>query len=479
MHPGLTSLESALGKFGYETQSFVGNPTILPMWGIGTKFDRVLNLATNVHVKADDGKVIDAIIPAIKNAAGRPWFVYAHLIGPHDPYPVRDVFTAKFKTPGAVSSAPPGDKQILMDQYDAEIGYTDSHIGRLMDELRKQGLFDNTLIIFMADHGEQFYEHGLYGHGVTLHREETRIPLFVKLPKSAHAGESCDELMEVVDIAPTILSLVGAPEEPRFQGKSFKDAIDGKPLEQAFAYASLQLEKHSVYMAQSKKGKFIHDLVSQKKTWFNLETDPYELQPIYAANAESVPDARALTAYAAQVAALASRGLNIMITTGKGDVGVVSGRVYGKGVKEGVLHYREGYYDLKEEPESVSFTIRFKEGRSFGAGSNFWYDTVEQDSARIALVVDGSAQVTLELMADGKPVPPTDIFMGGMAQKRHPDSNTLKPLDFVADPKEFEPVLLERRFAVYVWYVPEEQQIKVEEWDPAVREAMKSLGYLN
>jgi arylsulfatase A-like enzyme len=96
----------------------------------------------------------------------------------------------------------------MRDLYEGEVRYVDAHIGRFLDTLRALDIYDDALIIFVSDHGEDFLDHGGLGHGHTLYNELVRVPLFVKLPGSRNTGR-IDEVVSTAAIAPTILKVCG------------------------------------------------------------------------------------------------------------------------------------------------------------------------------------------------------------------------------------------------------------------------------
>ena len=115
----------------------------------------------------------------------------------------RYVATRKGLTPELLRSA--------VNQYDGEVAYTDHWIGGLLDSLREKGLYDDALIIVTSDHGEFFGEHEYLDHSVALYEEGVRIPLMVKYPKGAHAGETKSTRVSIIDVFATVLDTVGAP----------------------------------------------------------------------------------------------------------------------------------------------------------------------------------------------------------------------------------------------------------------------------
>ncbi|MBI2822869.1 MAG: sulfatase, partial [Acidobacteria bacterium] len=123
----------------------------------------------------------------------------------------------------------PGDLRALRILYDAEIYHLDAYLGRVLETLRRKGVEDHTLVVVTADHGEELLEHGFIGHAstalhATLFDEVTRIPLVIRLPGQAR-GRRISDLVQQIDVAPTLLDLFGMPAHEVMQGKSLKPLL--------------------------------------------------------------------------------------------------------------------------------------------------------------------------------------------------------------------------------------------------------------
>ena len=118
------------------------------------------------------------------------------------------------------------DRIHLIDLYDAEIALVDVHLGQVLDSIRSKGLWDNTLVVLNADHGESFGEHGRYYHGLTLYEEEVRVPLIIKPAGFASAGKIIDGPVRNLDIMPTILDYCGVKAPRGLQGQSLRPQLE-------------------------------------------------------------------------------------------------------------------------------------------------------------------------------------------------------------------------------------------------------------
>ena len=176
------------------------------------------------------------LLEAVK-VSGAPFFMFLNYMDAHTPYVPSPPFDRRF--PGFDSGLDPysfhdlklqvasGKRQILPNerthliaQYDGGIAEEDSAIGAILNRLRQLGLYDNTLIVITADHGDTFGEHGLADHFLGfVYQELVHIPLIIKYPRQRHAKRS-DELVSQVDVFPTVLDLVETRTASELQGRS-------------------------------------------------------------------------------------------------------------------------------------------------------------------------------------------------------------------------------------------------------------------
>ena len=141
-----------------------------------------------------------------------PFFIWIHLYDPHAPYDPPAPFDKRFT-----------------DLYDGEVAYADASLGKLFTYLRQRGLYDRALITMMSDHGESLGAHGESMHGIFLYDETIRVPLLFKLPGELLAGRRVDTRVRLVDVAPTLLSMLSLPLPPTFQGESLVPMMKVKP----------------------------------------------------------------------------------------------------------------------------------------------------------------------------------------------------------------------------------------------------------
>ena len=135
-------------------------------------------------------------------------FLFLHLYEPHKPY------------------APP-DRFAQYEPYDGEIAYTDETVGRLVTYLKSHQLYDRATIVLLSDHGEGLGDHGEQEHGLFVYDEAIHVPLIIKQEGNAGAGRRIADLVQHIDLVPTILDLVKAPGAGSLRGRSLKPVLEG------------------------------------------------------------------------------------------------------------------------------------------------------------------------------------------------------------------------------------------------------------
>jgi arylsulfatase A-like enzyme len=194
---------------------------------------------------------------------------------------------------------PPADvAQKFRKLYDGEVEHMDEHVGALLDDLRKRGLYDRALIIFTADHGEEFHEHGGWWHGTTLYDEQIKIPLIVKPPQGKGGGSrSSDVLATSLDIVPTILATAGLPVPPVVQGHALPLDGGAAPNRQT-VFSESDLEGNVLKSVRGKEWKLIvanegNPRGLKPEEMFDVATDPGEKADLLASKPDQAEIMRA------------------------------------------------------------------------------------------------------------------------------------------------------------------------------------------
>ena len=292
--PGLPGL---LQQAGYQTFGIVTNGNVSEAFGFDRDFDsfRYLNRVRPPDFYELSNRVNFVALRWLEQRdPDRPFFLYLHTSDPHAPYTPHEPFRKRFAPDvddpsiGTLlhtnkmkhDGGGPRDVRNLSNLYDAEIAYNDEHFGRLLKRLRALGLYQSSLIVFLADHGEAFKEHGTWQHGTTLYEEEIAIPLIIKFPDGRQAGTRVQALARQVDVLPTLLEFLGLDAPERLDGRSLLPAIAAKAEAPVFAYSYLARRRGSWVGVVHEDHKLVrareHEGGGTREWLFDLASDPAE-----------------------------------------------------------------------------------------------------------------------------------------------------------------------------------------------------------
>jgi arylsulfatase A-like enzyme len=166
------------------------------------------------------------LIELISRARDNNCFLFVHYMDPHAPY-FTEPYTGHYMNPKVDYTRE--NLATVKGAYEAEIKRVDRAIGLLIGYLKNSGQYDNTMIIFTADHGEEFLDHGGWGHGKSLFDEQLRIPLIIKLPHNEKAGTIDSTLVESIDIAPSIAGYLNIDIPGSWTGINIFSDSSGSP----------------------------------------------------------------------------------------------------------------------------------------------------------------------------------------------------------------------------------------------------------
>ena len=159
--------------------------------------------------------------------------------------------------------------------YYATISQIDFHVGRIIKTLKDKNLYDNTLIIYTADHGEYMGHHHMLLKGNYLYDPLAKVPLIVKYPNSKNAATATDRLVNNIDIAPTICNITGCTPAQTMHGNDLAADTAGHDIIFSESGGGSQV------MARTKKHKLILATPRNENLFFDLEKDPHELNNLY------------------------------------------------------------------------------------------------------------------------------------------------------------------------------------------------------
>lgn len=247
------TLAEVLRDHGYTNLALTTAVTMSGKLGFAQGFDRYLEREGKLTPQL--GRELARLLEDHRQS---PFFLFFHTYEVHTPYVRvtaaaslldqnrRDRLSELLESPDEMLSLNPKEQQehlkrlglfnpwITSALYDGGIRHTDDFLGQLFHNLRSLGLYDRTVIVVTSDHGEEFAEHtDLFysAHGHTLYDEIIRVPLLMRVPGRFRPGTVVKQVVELIDVAPTVLDLLGLPRPEPMQGRSLVGLIDDPSAE--------------------------------------------------------------------------------------------------------------------------------------------------------------------------------------------------------------------------------------------------------
>ena len=309
---GTTTLAAELQQAGYQTAGVTSNPTCSRKFGFGRGFDHyddfTVMMATELDLFEDEArdrpfhhrltsKTVNRM--ALRwltktRVDDQPFFLHLFYFDPHYAYTPPPRYAAIFcdrdhdgKLDGtgihglrgeAGQRLTPADKGHIANLQRAEIRYTDEHIGRFLAQLDGLGLRDNTLVLVVGDHGEEFWDHGSVAHGHTLYDELVHVPLIVRWPGRIQPGTRHTQLVRQLDLMPFLLDAAGVGIPKQCRGRSLMPLLTGEGAWQPLpAFCEGRADRH-VNAVRTGGMKIIRYVDTPKRAplFFDLRQDPRE-----------------------------------------------------------------------------------------------------------------------------------------------------------------------------------------------------------
>lgn len=250
----------------------------------------------------------DLAVDWLEANADRDFFLWLHYLDPHYPYEPPAPYLAQAEASPRIGrrfdriiSAQEGvfvptdtEKKWIRRLYDAEVRYVDEYAGKFLGALRRMHLYDESLIVFVSDHGEEFWEHGGAGHGHTLYDELIHVPFFIKLPYQRSTGR-VDQVVTTAAIAPTVLDLCGVAFDPESMSVASLSplllgdtaAIEAPPVLSTGLYRFY--EREALLFGGL---KYVRSLITGREELYDLASDPGEQLSIAHSAPEKIEAAR-------------------------------------------------------------------------------------------------------------------------------------------------------------------------------------------
>jgi arylsulfatase A-like enzyme/Flp pilus assembly protein TadD len=279
--PSVPFLPDILHSQGYHTGAFVGSIILDPKNGFASGFERGFDVYSAGFHRQKTGERREAsmqrrgevtlgyVLEWLGHRQKGPFFLWFHLWDAHDPYNPPEPFRSRFPN----------------QPYNGGIAYVDATVGKLLDYLRTQGLYDNSLIAVAADHGESLGEHGELTHSIFLYDATIHVPVLLKLPGNRSAGQRVSATASLVDLSPTLIDLLGQTPPQSMQGRSLLPLIGnphpesrsslatGDHSERSFGWSALVSLRSANQLYVRAPRPELYDLSSDPGSKTNLYTD--------------------------------------------------------------------------------------------------------------------------------------------------------------------------------------------------------------
>jgi choline-sulfatase len=281
-----TTLAERLAAQGYHTAAVIGAFVLESRFGLAQGFE---SYQDELHqdgaaegaahfVERKAGTVADHALAWLAKRDARPFFLWTHFFDAHLPYMAPEEYL-KGQPRRDVSG--PWDAEANRREYLAEVAYADHELGRLLDALGTETLA-RTLVVFTADHGEGLGEHGEYTHSRLIYEGSLRVPLVISCPALFEKPlVVSDRIAGLVDVVPTVLSLLGMPEPVGLDGVAlFRTDLD--PTRAIYSESLVTLFNHGwapLYGYTRLTDKFIQ---APRPEYYDLRTDAGERRNLFA-----------------------------------------------------------------------------------------------------------------------------------------------------------------------------------------------------
>jgi arylsulfatase A-like enzyme len=331
------SLAETLQGHGWRTAGFITNPFAGKASGLDRGYDR-FDAVSDQTIKAA------SVADWLTDDGAQPAFAYVHTTEPHKPYKspqrfrdrIGDVSKQRrkqlnrqvrilhhltnwdFRRQQAKGETKNDATQALLRQelaesaaelsmfYDAEVAWADDNLGKLVDRLRADGAWDSTLLIFVSDHGEEFFDHGDVSHGQSLYAELVRVPMVICHPGGLGAGRRIEDVVTLLDVMPTVLAYAGVPRG-ELAGRDLTPLLRGDAGDGAPRVTSVRINRHKYSPETEAKRGAVNVAVTDGR-WrgiWNVQTDTFELYDTESDPREKLDRAPDEPARAAALAAVA------------------------------------------------------------------------------------------------------------------------------------------------------------------------------
>jgi arylsulfatase len=298
------TLADVLSGQGILTAGFVANAIAGGLNGFDRGFQEFHEVWRELGSRADVFR--RALPPWLAKNKERRFFAYVHFREPHFPYDPEPPFDTKFGPDGPIPKAARRDAAFIQDVnqgrrpfsaaerehlvrlYDGNLAYADQEVGALRRALESEGLWEKTVVVIAADHGEGLLEHGWIGHNVELFEPSAHVPLVIRFPGGVGPrGTRVPALVDLLDVAPTVADVFGVRgkggADREFRGRSLLPVAvgaGGKPL-----VLSRTVWDRPRYALRDGRWTYVYETATGREQLFDAKDDPGETKDLAAPEA--------------------------------------------------------------------------------------------------------------------------------------------------------------------------------------------------
>jgi arylsulfatase A-like enzyme len=310
---GISLLPEVLENRGYCCLAITSTAWLDPELGFGRGFRKYINHWRGLTFAPRINRDLKQALAILPETRCERFFAFLHYYDPHSasddqgnrlPYYAPEEYIARFGVDTAAVTArmaeaglgssrflawlyeqedggpTPEEISGIRDLYDASIAAFDTEMGRLFESLKAAGIYEDALIIFTADHGQEFMEHGEFIHN-QVYEETIRVPLIIRFPRGRTGGRRRAGPVKLLDIFPTVIDYLGLEPPGYLQGESMLPLISGKASLPRYIFARQKSPPEArVYSVSDGRHKLVHDLIDDRSELYDLVSDPGEQRDI-------------------------------------------------------------------------------------------------------------------------------------------------------------------------------------------------------
>ena len=360
------TLTEIVGAEGFRTAGFIAAYVMNKGYGVEQGFDHYSDVDQDRYQGGEDNlfaaertaeEVNASVFEWLDRRPKGPFFMWVHYYDPHDPY------------------APPEREGVVGEGYAREISYTDAALGDLIARLEADGIYDDSILVVIGDHGESLEEHGERTHGLFIYEGAMHVPFMMRAPGLLPEGTRVGGPVEQVDVLPTLLSLTGRAIGESVQGQDLMPRINQEDdgLE-AWVYGESLMPRiefgwSELYSARGSRYKYIE---APTPELYDLQSDPDEMNNLFESDPARARELGGRLA-AWKEASVAGGSLNATREASDDELATLAGLGYLDGSGGTTFEFDESraIRDLPDPKEMIGEVRRLDEARQLIADEKY------------------------------------------------------------------------------------------------------------